>query len=655
MHQGSICAVAHSHAPPRLLVVAALFALAGCREDALVFESSGSETAPLATASAVATHAVERAVDTVNPGSDIRLVDALKGAKPPAGAPAAFRFSSSAAATSLQKGAAARQKGAAAGLTAAGADTLTQTAVLSWDRPSTSADGSALTDLQGFRVYQGNEQQLSIVQEIAESGAGTRRQTQIDNVVPGNNCFAVTAYDRSGNESTLSSVVCRDSAGAPALPTPPAPDSPSLLAAEQLGSDTTGATVRLTWQVPQAAQTVAVSAYNFYRGTQSQLFKVDEVQNAAVSGALQHDLSGIGGDQACFALTALYVNGNESALSAIVCIALGPPPPDAPGAELRPYDISASLEGPDSARISWRKPNTVVSSSDATPVDGYDLYQGSMQQLFKVDQLPETGGAGDRREAGGRSISAGGPCFALTAFDTRGRQSALSDVRCVATGTDVPPPTGSAAGVHGVVAADNGNGRVLVSWDTPTLVAPGQPIGNLRGYNLYQGTPTQLFKIRELGGSAGAGRQSIEISDVTPANDCFALTAFDSAGFETPLSAVDCADLQSSGSAGGGGLRPPGDLSTSGGAGATSVTLNWTASGYSDRGLIDPSVIRYNLYQGDTSRLNKVGEVAEDGSLPAGRSMRFDGVTSATSCFALTAQDNRSNESALSAIVCRDD
>ena len=72
---------------------------------------------------------------------------------------------------------------------------------VSWDPPLQNADGTSIADLAGYRVYQGNQESLTIVQELNETGAGERRLTQIVGVTADNSCFAVTAFDTSANES----------------------------------------------------------------------------------------------------------------------------------------------------------------------------------------------------------------------------------------------------------------------------------------------------------------------------------------------------------------------------------------------------------------------------------------------------------------------
>jgi len=206
---------------------------------------------------------------------------------------------------------------------ATGSGSTTGNVTISWDPPSENADGSSLNDLAGYRVYQGNTDQLSIVQEINETGAGERRLTQVSNVSPANACFAVTAFDTSANESSLGDVVCKETIVA----APPVNNqAPNLSAVTQLSSSDGLAEIQLTWQPPAtsgAGAGAVLELYSVYHGSQSQLFKIQEVSEAStVSGSQRrHVVPGIGGEQACFALTASYSDGTESSLGEIVCVA----------------------------------------------------------------------------------------------------------------------------------------------------------------------------------------------------------------------------------------------------------------------------------------------------------------------------------------------
>jgi len=72
---------------------------------------------------------------------------------------------------------------------------------LSWYPPTTKADGTPLTDLKGYKVYYGT-QSRNYDNKVNVGNVTTYKAT---NLVGGANYyFAVTAYDKSGNESEYS-------------------------------------------------------------------------------------------------------------------------------------------------------------------------------------------------------------------------------------------------------------------------------------------------------------------------------------------------------------------------------------------------------------------------------------------------------------------
>ncbi len=76
---------------------------------------------------------------------------------------------------------------------------------LSWDAPTTNADGTSLTDLAGYKVYYGTSSgDYTVSVDIGNSTGAI-----ISSLEPGTWCFAVTAYDTSGNESDYSEETCK--------------------------------------------------------------------------------------------------------------------------------------------------------------------------------------------------------------------------------------------------------------------------------------------------------------------------------------------------------------------------------------------------------------------------------------------------------------
>ncbi len=78
--------------------------------------------------------------------------------------------------------------------------TATGTAILSWDVPTTNADGTPLTDLAGFKVYYGNASgNYTTIVDV-----GNITTYVVSNLGPGPHYFTVTAYNTSGYESDYS-------------------------------------------------------------------------------------------------------------------------------------------------------------------------------------------------------------------------------------------------------------------------------------------------------------------------------------------------------------------------------------------------------------------------------------------------------------------
>jgi hypothetical protein len=85
-------------------------------------------------------------------------------------------------------------------------DTSSGSATLEWTAPTTNSDGSALTDLAGFKIYYGNSSG-SYPQNIDVEKATTYQVTGLPRGVK--YFFVVRAYNQSGVESDQSNEVRR--------------------------------------------------------------------------------------------------------------------------------------------------------------------------------------------------------------------------------------------------------------------------------------------------------------------------------------------------------------------------------------------------------------------------------------------------------------
>lgn len=80
-------------------------------------------------------------------------------------------------------------------------------ATINWTPPLYNTDGSALTDLAGYKIYYGTASN-SLTQMVQVANAGVASYT-LSNLTSGTWYFGVTAYDATGAESALSNVASK--------------------------------------------------------------------------------------------------------------------------------------------------------------------------------------------------------------------------------------------------------------------------------------------------------------------------------------------------------------------------------------------------------------------------------------------------------------
>jgi hypothetical protein len=83
----------------------------------------------------------------------------------------------------------------------------TNGATLSWTPPTLNTDGTALTDLAGYRIYYGKSATM-LTQMVQVSSAGLASYV-VDDLDPGTYYFVVRAYTSAGAESANSNVVTK--------------------------------------------------------------------------------------------------------------------------------------------------------------------------------------------------------------------------------------------------------------------------------------------------------------------------------------------------------------------------------------------------------------------------------------------------------------
>ena len=84
---------------------------------------------------------------------------------------------------------------------------------LSWEAPTTNADGSTLTDLASYRIYYGTTSPLSKTNSQGLDVGNTTTYT-LSGLDIGIFYFAASAMDFRGNESNLSNEVSKEISGA---------------------------------------------------------------------------------------------------------------------------------------------------------------------------------------------------------------------------------------------------------------------------------------------------------------------------------------------------------------------------------------------------------------------------------------------------------
>ena len=83
----------------------------------------------------------------------------------------------------------------------------TGTATLDWQAPTQNSDGTVLTDLNGYRIYQGTSASQSSLQSIATLTNASVSTYVVENLSPGTYYFAISAISAQNIESVLSNVV----------------------------------------------------------------------------------------------------------------------------------------------------------------------------------------------------------------------------------------------------------------------------------------------------------------------------------------------------------------------------------------------------------------------------------------------------------------
>jgi hypothetical protein len=77
---------------------------------------------------------------------------------------------------------------------------------LTWQPPTTNADGSPLMDLSGYTIYVGTDSNDYTFREIRLDNPGLTAYV-VENLAPGTYYFAATAFNSAGVESAFSAEI----------------------------------------------------------------------------------------------------------------------------------------------------------------------------------------------------------------------------------------------------------------------------------------------------------------------------------------------------------------------------------------------------------------------------------------------------------------
>ena len=137
-------------------------------------------------------------------------------------------------------------------------------ATLTWDAPTTNEDGTALTDLAGYKIYmsitRGQYNDSNIIADIAQTcGPGCTETYTVTDLGNGTYYFVVAAYDTFGNRSVYSNEVSK-TIGSSSCSYSISPNSKSLGSAAGTGSVSVSASSGCTWTASSNANWINITS-----------------------------------------------------------------------------------------------------------------------------------------------------------------------------------------------------------------------------------------------------------------------------------------------------------------------------------------------------------------------------------------------------------
>ena len=292
---------------------------------------------------------------------------------------------------------------------------------LSWNAPTTDADGTPLTYFSGnYKVYYGTSSR-NYTQTIAVNNINSSVTYQVPNLTPGQPYyFAVTAVNTLGNESSYSNEVIKTAAGATYTLTATAVSSSQINLAWTASTNDTG-----------------VAGYKVYRsGT---LIATTVNKNYSNTGLLPSTIYS-------YSVSAYYADGTESARSPQVSATTLAASSDTQAPSV-PAGLTATAVSSSQINLSWN------ASSDNVAVTGYKVYRNGVQIVTTANTTYSNPGLSPSTaytytvssyDAAGNNSSASTAALATTAQATTATSSTKTTITVTVTQSDGTTPISTA-------------------------------------------------------------------------------------------------------------------------------------------------------------------------------------------------------------------
>ncbi|MDH4028308.1 MAG: fibronectin type III domain-containing protein [Nitrospirota bacterium] len=295
---------------------------------------------------------------------------------------------------------------------------------LSWDPPVTNEDGTPLNDLEGYNIYYGTASG-SYPQKITVGNVTTY---QVTGLASGSTyCFAITAYDTSGNESLYSNEICTT------IQTPDT-TAPVISGVQASGISTSAATI--AWTTNEASNTQIEYGTSTSYGSATAL-------NSTLSTAHSQNITGLSSSTLYhYRVRSSDAAGNLAVSADYIFTTATPPdtiPPTIPG------NIQASAVSATEVNISWN------SSVDNISVAGYRIYRNGIQIATTNSTSYQDSGL----------LPSTTYTYAVSAYDGAGNLSGLATATI--TTNQIPSPD---IAVSKVLLSEDFSGGIPSAWSS---------------------------------------------------------------------------------------------------------------------------------------------------------------------------------------------